>query len=47
MGRLSTHVLDAVKGKPAAGVKIDLSILDGERYRLIKTVNTNHDGHEP
>ena len=44
MGRLSTHVLDTVAGKPAADVRIDLSIVDGERPRLVKTVRTNRDG---
>jgi 5-hydroxyisourate hydrolase len=44
MGQLTTHMLDTVSGKPAAGVRIDLSILDGDRYRLIKTVHTNADG---
>jgi 5-hydroxyisourate hydrolase len=44
MGRLSTHVLDTVAGEPAAGVRIDLSILEGGRWRLIKTVHTNADG---
>ena len=31
-------------GMPAEGVKIDFSVLDGEVYRLIKTVHTNADG---
>jgi 5-hydroxyisourate hydrolase len=44
MGQLTTHMLDTVSGKPAAGVRIDVSILDGDRYRLIKTVHTNADG---
>jgi 5-hydroxyisourate hydrolase len=44
MGQLTTHMLDTVSGKPAAGVRVDLSILDGDRYRLIKTVHTNADG---
>ena len=44
MGRLTTHVLDTASGKPAAGVRIDLRVLDGDRYRLIKTVYTNADG---
>ena len=44
MGRLSTHVLDTVAGRPAAGVRIDLSRLEGGNWRLIKTVTTNADG---
>jgi len=38
--KLSTHVLDTVKGKPAAGMTITLA-RDGQ---LLKTVKTNSDG---
>lgn len=41
---LTTHMLDTASGKPAEGVKIDFSVLDGSAYRLIKTVHTNADG---
>jgi 5-hydroxyisourate hydrolase len=42
---LTTHVLDTARGRPAAGVRIDLSAVDaGGRTRLIKTVTTNADG---
>jgi len=41
---LTTHMLDAMSGKPAEGVRIDFSVLDGGAYRLIKTVHTNADG---
>lgn len=44
MGRLSTHVLDTVSGKPAAGMKIEFSILDRGEWRHLKTVHTNADG---
>ncbi|WP_298722798.1 hydroxyisourate hydrolase [uncultured Ferrovibrio sp.] len=44
MGRLSTHVLDTMHGKPAAGVKIELYALEGEARRLIKRAVTNADG---
>jgi 5-hydroxyisourate hydrolase len=37
-------MLDTASGKPAEGVKIDFSVLEGEAYRLIKTVHTNADG---
>ena len=45
-GRLSTHVLDLSKGRPAAGVEIALFVVetDGERRRLVKIVRTNADG---
>ncbi|WP_341915317.1 hydroxyisourate hydrolase [Ferrovibrio terrae] len=44
MARLSTHVLDTMHGKPAAGVTIELYALDGDARRLVKTVTTNADG---
>ena len=40
-GKLSTHVLDLVSGRPAAGMRIDF--VDGEGS-LLKTVTTNADG---
>lgn len=43
MGRLTTHVLDTATGKPAAGLKIELFLLDGGMVYL-KTVHTNTDG---
>ncbi len=42
MSMLSTHVLDTAKGRPAAGMKIELRSLD--RDELLKTVSTNADG---
>ncbi len=41
---LTTHMLDTMNGKPAAGVRIDFSVVDGDMYRLIRTVHTNADG---
>lgn len=41
---LTTHMLDTASGKPAEGVKIDFSVLEGGAYKLIKTVHTNADG---
>jgi 5-hydroxyisourate hydrolase len=45
MGRLSTHVLDTVNGRPAAGVAVSLDRLlpDGGRQRLAQAT-TNADG---
>lgn len=45
MGRLTTHVLDLVRGTPAAGMTIELSAIDGAHGRraLLRTV-TNRDG---
>ncbi|MGJ4892099.1 hydroxyisourate hydrolase [Bradyrhizobium sp. HKCCYLRH3099] len=45
MGRLSTHILDTVRGKPAADVAIDLDVLGpGGAWRRIKQVRSNADG---
>lgn len=44
MGRLTTHVLDTMHGRPAAGLTIDLHALDGAAPRLLKTITTNSDG---
>jgi 5-hydroxyisourate hydrolase len=41
---LTTHVLDTASGKPGEGVRIEFSELDGETYKLLKTVHTNADG---
>lgn len=43
-GRLSTHVLDTVSGKPAAGVRITFEAAQGEGWRTVKTATTNADG---
>ena len=45
-GRLSTHVLDTARGRPAAELRVELFRLDpasGERTSL-KTTRTNADG---
>ena len=45
MGRLSTHVLDVVAGRPAAGVAIDLHRYGADgSAALVKHVVTNADG---
>jgi 5-hydroxyisourate hydrolase len=43
-GRLTTHVLDTATGNPAAGLSIDLFVLDGDDRTRIKSVTTNSDG---
>lgn len=43
-GRLTTHVLDTLSGKPAAGVRISFEAPQGEGWRVIKSVTTNVDG---
>ena len=42
MNSLTTHVLDTMRGIPAAGIKIELWSLD--QSKLLKTVETNADG---
>ena len=45
VGRLSTHVLDQTQGKPAAGIAIDLHVLEPDgSWRALKQVRTNADG---
>jgi 5-hydroxyisourate hydrolase len=44
MGRLSTHVLDTVHGRPAAGVAVELYAVAGEDRRLVTRATTNADG---
>lgn len=41
--KLSTHVLDQVTGRPAAGMRIELWNNDG-KHHLLKAVTTNADG---
>ena len=43
-GRLTTHVLDTARGRPATGVRIELARFDGDARTPLKTVITNHDG---
>jgi 5-hydroxyisourate hydrolase len=42
--RITVHVLDVYSGKPGANVRVDLSVLDGQTFRLMKTVNTTVSG---
>ncbi len=44
MGRLSTHVLDTARGKPAAGVVVLLYRLEEAGRSLLREVVTNADG---
>ena len=43
-GRLTTHVLDTARGRPAAGIPIELARLDGDRREVLRTLATNADG---
>ena len=44
MGRLTTHVLDLTRGKPAQGLEIELWSLEDDASVHLKTVQTNEDG---
>ncbi len=43
-GGLTTHVLDTANGKPAAGMSVELFVVDGETRTQLKSVRTNADG---
>ena len=44
-GRLTTHVLDTARGRPAAGLTLELARLgEGGDREVLKTVRTNPDG---
>ncbi|HZV21145.1 MAG TPA: hydroxyisourate hydrolase, partial [Hyphomicrobiales bacterium] len=42
--RLTMHAIDTYHGTPGAGMKCQLSALDGDRYHEIKTVVTAENG---
>lgn len=42
--KLSTHALDTYTGKQAAGIRIDLYQIDGDRRTLLKSVQANEEG---
>jgi 5-hydroxyisourate hydrolase len=44
MGRLTTHVLDTASGAPAAGMELELSVLEGSTWRKLKALKTNAAG---
>ena len=43
-GGLTTHVLDTASGRPAAGMNLELFVLEGEGRRRIRSLATNADG---
>ena len=43
-GYLTTHVLDAARGCPAAGLRIELWRIEGERREKVAAMVTNADG---
>ena len=44
MGHLSTHVLDTMNGRPAAGMKVTLQRLGAAEPATLRQVTLNHDG---
>ncbi|MFZ0744918.1 MAG: hydroxyisourate hydrolase [Terracidiphilus sp.] len=44
MSKITTHVLDTVLGKPAAGVAVRLELKQGDRWAAIATGTTDADG---
>ncbi|MGQ0652100.1 MAG: hydroxyisourate hydrolase [Betaproteobacteria bacterium] len=44
MGRLTTHVLDTARGRPGAGIAVELFVLEGGAWQRVKSVATNSDG---
>ena len=47
MGHLSTHVLDTMNGCPAAGMKVTLQRLHGDRVETLQELTLNDDGRNP
>ena len=43
-GYLTTHVLDTAKGRPAAGMKITLYLIEGAEGQELANTQTNADG---
>ncbi|MDP9365059.1 MAG: hydroxyisourate hydrolase [Chloroflexota bacterium] len=43
-GRLTTHVLDTARGRPAAGVAVELWRLEGDDKVRLAAARTNADG---
>lgn len=47
MGHLSTHVLDTMNGRPAAGMKATLQRVDAAGVQTLKTFVLDADGRDP
>jgi 5-hydroxyisourate hydrolase len=44
VGKLTTHVLDTMSGRPGAGLRVELFRLDGQDRSLLADARTNADG---
>ncbi|KAB7781953.1 hydroxyisourate hydrolase [Methylorubrum populi] len=42
--RLTTHVLDTASGRPAAGVDLEVFLLEGSDFKEVARATTNPDG---
>lgn len=43
-GRVTTHVLDTMRGRPGAGMRVELYALEGDARRRLADIVTNADG---
>ena len=43
-GYLTTHVLDTARGRPAAGMTVELYRIEGDKRSLVRALQTNADG---
>lgn len=43
-GRLTTHVLDTMHGRPARGMRVDLLMVHGDHTHHVHSTQTNADG---
>lgn len=44
MSRITTHVLDTARGRPAAGVPVTLEVLSGKEWAALGRGSTDADG---
>lgn len=44
MGKLTTHVLDTARGRPGAGISLELFLLEAGDWKRLKSATTNADG---
>ena len=47
MGHLSTHVLDTMNGRPAAGMHVALQRWQGDQLQTLARLTLNADGRNP
>jgi len=44
MSKITTHVLDAVLGRPGAGIVVQLDVREGQNWKLVAQGITDSDG---